>query len=194
MNWLCPLCLARNMQQSKQNNTATDLLKSSDRGRDGDRDSTARELLQLITDRTPAVSYVTLWPCFCCAVYVYILFGRQTESETSCSKSTENNNESPSQLSLPFFPKCFIYSVFFFLTNTHAYFICTQTLWNSIERKTNKKKCLKSSSLPWLHLAESSLKSMQPRYISHQEAKKGKGFHCEKLYRLRHASHSFLLW
>lgn len=52
------------MQRSKQNHTATDLLKSPDRGRDGDRDSTARELLQLITDRTPAVSYVTL----CCHV------------------------------------------------------------------------------------------------------------------------------
>lgn len=116
------------MQQSKQNHTAADLLECSDRGRDGDRDSTARELLQLITDRTPAVSYVILCPCFCCAAYVYILFGRQAKSETSRSKSTENNSESPSQLSLLFFPKCFIYSVFFFLTNMHAYFICTQTL------------------------------------------------------------------
>lgn len=177
MNWLCPLCLARNMQQSRQNNTATDLLKSSDRGRDGDRDSTARELLQLITDRTPAVSYVTLCPCFCCAVYVYILFGRQTKSETSCSKSTENNNESPSQLSLPFFPKCFIYSVFFF-PYQHACIFYLHANPLKLNWKENKEKCLKSSSLSWLHLAESSLKSMQPRYISHREAKKGKGFHC----------------
>lgn len=62
------------MKERDQNHTAADLLERPDRGRDGDGDDTARELLQLITDWSPGVSYVTLCPCFCCSVYVYLVW------------------------------------------------------------------------------------------------------------------------
>lgn len=42
---------------------------------------------------------------------------KEIKSELSGSKSTETNNESSSQLSLLFFPKCFTYSTTLFLNN-----------------------------------------------------------------------------
>lgn len=188
LNWLCPLCLTPNMQRSKQNNTETDLLKSSDRGRDGDRDSTARELLQLIKDRTPAVPYVTLCPCFCCAVYVYILFGRVKHL---VPKEQKNNSESPSQLSLLFFPKCFIYSTFF--SYQHACIFYLHPL--KLDWKENKKSALKVA-----HCRDCTSQKVaynQCNLVISQTKKLGrtKGFHSLSETIWSHtASHSFLLW
>lgn len=116
--------------------------------------------------RSPGVSYVTPCPCLCCSVCVSCLEDsqkhRETKSEISASKSADNNNELFSQLSLIFFsPKAlFIPELFLFLPTLSCLWIAClpfETPWKG----KRKRNVLVRSSLLWLRLAESGLKSMQ---------------------------------
>ena len=119
-------------------------MERSDTGRDGDRASTARELLQLITGWSPGVSYVTPCPCFYCSVSIYLVW--MTDRNKKWNISFKNNNDSTTQLRLLLFLKCFIYSITLF---NQIFFplIYLFTLWNSIAMTAPHRDWLKINAI-----------------------------------------------
>lgn len=122
--------LTLSMKKGEKSHRATDWLERSDR--DGDRGSTARELLQLVRD----VSYVTPCPRLCCSVYVYHVLEIETE------KNTHDNNKWKLQLI------------------SYQHFPHLITLWNSIKRRA-KTEVTCSGRLAVIAPRMSGLKSMQ---------------------------------